>query len=97
MNCSVTIDDCIEVAGLRTTAGVRSRAETVSIENGLVAQRVLEAGAVLMGRRMSHPTPVTGTRIMQSLVVPTIPGTSVALPVAVPVVALLPWRLASLH
>ncbi len=31
------------MAGLRTTAGVRSRAETVSIENGLVTQRVLEA------------------------------------------------------
>ena len=52
---SVAIQDCIEVAGLRTTAGARSRAETVSIENGLVAQRVLEAGAVLMGKTNVSP------------------------------------------
>ena len=33
----LTIKDCIEVAGLRTTAGVKARAETISSQNGPVA------------------------------------------------------------
>jgi len=51
----LTIKDCIEVAGLRTTAGVRSRTETISAENGPVAQRVLDAGAVLIGKTNVPP------------------------------------------
>lgn len=51
----LTIKDCIEVAGLRTTAGVVDRAETISAENGPVAQRVLDAGAVLMGKTNVPP------------------------------------------
>jgi len=51
----LTIKDCIEVAGLRTTAGVIDRAETISAENGPVSQRVLDAGAVLMGKTNVSP------------------------------------------
>jgi amidase len=51
----LTIKDCIEVAGLRTTAGIVARAETISAENGPVAQRVLDAGAVLMGKTNVPP------------------------------------------
>ncbi len=51
----LTIKDCIEVAGLRTTAGVKSRAETVSSQNGPVAQRVFDAGGVLIGKTNVPP------------------------------------------
>ncbi len=51
----LTIKDCIEVAGLRTTAGVKARAETVSVTSGPVAQRVLDAGAVLIGKTNVSP------------------------------------------
>jgi amidase len=51
----LTIKDCVEVAGLRTTAGIVARAETISAENGPVAQRVLDAGAVLMGKTNVPP------------------------------------------
>lgn len=51
----VTIKDCIEVAGLRTTAGVPERADTISTQSGPVAQRVLDAGAVLIGKTNVPP------------------------------------------
>ena len=51
----LTIKDCIEVAGLRTTAGAKELAEHVSIQSGPVAQRVLGAGAVLMGKTNVPP------------------------------------------
>ncbi len=51
----LTIKDCIEVAGLLTTAGVPERAKAISVENGPVAQRVLDVGAVLMGKSNVPP------------------------------------------
>jgi amidase len=51
----LTIKDTIEVAGLRTTAGVTELAEHVSQESAPVAQRVLEAGAVLLGKTNIPP------------------------------------------
>jgi amidase len=51
----LTIKDCIEVAGLRTTAGVPERADAISTQNRPVAQRVLDAGAVLMGKTNVPP------------------------------------------
>lgn len=46
----LTIKDCIEVAGLHTTAGIKARAQTISHQNGPVAQRVFDAGGVLIGK-----------------------------------------------
>ncbi|HEV2579808.1 MAG TPA: amidase [Ktedonobacteraceae bacterium] len=51
----LTIKDCIEVAGLRTTAGVTHRANAISTQNAPVAQRVLDAGAVLIGKTNVPP------------------------------------------
>lgn len=51
----LTIKDCIEVAGLRATAGVKALAENVSTESAPVAQRVLDAGAVLLGKTNVPP------------------------------------------
>jgi amidase len=51
----LTIKDCIEVAGLRTTAGVKARAETISSQNGPVAQRIFDAGGVLIGKTNVPP------------------------------------------
>ncbi len=51
----LTIKDCIEVAGLRTTAGAKELAEHISTESGPVAQRVLGAGAVLLGKTNVPP------------------------------------------
>ena len=51
----LTIKDCIEVAGLLTTAGVPERAEAISMQNGPVAPWILDAGAVLMGKTNVPP------------------------------------------
>jgi amidase len=51
----LTIKDCIEVAGLRTTAGAKELAENVSTQSAPVAQRVLDAGAVLLGKTNVPP------------------------------------------
>ena len=51
----VAMHDCIEVAGLRTTAGVKARAETVSSQNGPVAQRIFDVGGVLIGKTNVPP------------------------------------------
>jgi amidase len=51
----LTIKDCIEVAGLRATAGAKELAEHVSTESAPVAQRVLNAGAVLLGKTNVPP------------------------------------------
>src|SRR5579864_2569346 len=51
----LTIKDCIEVAGLRTTAGVTHRADAISTQSAPVAQRVLNAGAVLIGKTNVPP------------------------------------------
>src|SRR5579885_518218 len=44
----LTIKDTIDVAGLPTTAGVTARAQAIPEQNSPVAQRVLDAGAVLI-------------------------------------------------
>jgi amidase len=51
----LTIKDCIEVAGLRTTAGARELADNISTESAPVARRVLEAGAALLGKTNIPP------------------------------------------
>ncbi|MGZ6384937.1 MAG: amidase family protein [Ktedonobacteraceae bacterium] len=51
----VTIKDCIEVAGLPTTAGVPQRAQAISTTTAPVAQSVLDAGAVLLGKTNLPP------------------------------------------
>ena len=51
----VTIKDCIEVAGLPTTAGVPQRAHAISTTTAPVAQSVLDAGAVLLGKTNLPP------------------------------------------
>src|SRR5436305_14874106 len=51
----VTIKDCIEVAGLPTTAGVPERAHLISTTTAPVAQSVLDAGAVLLGKTNLPP------------------------------------------
>ena len=51
----VTIKDCIEVAGLPTTAGVPQRAHVISTTTAPVAQSVLDAGAVLLGKTNLPP------------------------------------------
>src|SRR5579885_917727 len=51
----LTIKDTIDVAGLPTTAGVTTRAQTIPEQNSPVAQRVLEAGAVLLGKTNIPP------------------------------------------
>ncbi len=51
----LTIKDCIEVAGLRATAGVVELADHISTEHAPVARRVLDAGAVLLGKTNVPP------------------------------------------
>ncbi len=51
----LTIKDCIEVAGLRTTAGAKELAENVSTTHAPITARVLEAGAVLLGKTNVPP------------------------------------------
>jgi amidase len=51
----VTIKDCVEVAGLPTTAGVPQRAYVISTTTAPVAQSVLDAGAVLLGKTNLPP------------------------------------------
>jgi amidase len=51
----VTIKDCIEVAGLPTTAGVPQRAHVISTTTAPVAQSILDAGAVLLGKTNLPP------------------------------------------
>jgi amidase len=46
----VTIKDAIEVAGLRATAGAPEHARRVSTVTAPIAARVLDAGAVLLGK-----------------------------------------------
>lgn len=51
----VTIKDSIEVAGLPTTAGVPQRAYMISTMTAPVAQSILDAGAVLLGKTNLPP------------------------------------------
>lgn len=51
----VTIKDCIEVAGLPTTAGVPQRVGTISTTTAPVAQSILDAGAILLGKTNLPP------------------------------------------
>jgi amidase len=51
----LTIKDSIEVAGLRTTAGNTARAEVVSVEHAPLAQRLLDAGGILLGKTNVPP------------------------------------------
>jgi len=51
----LTIKDSIEVAGLRTTAGIIARAEVVSVEHAPLAQRLFDAGGILLGKTNVPP------------------------------------------
>lgn len=51
----VTIKDCIEVAGLPTTAGVPQRAHAISTTTAPVGQSILDAGAILLGKTNLPP------------------------------------------
>jgi amidase len=44
----VTIKDCLDVAGLPSTAGDPKRAQAIAAQDGPVAARVRAAGAVIM-------------------------------------------------
>jgi amidase len=46
----ITVKDCFETAGLRTTAGARELAGHVPARNAVAVQRLLDAGAVLFGK-----------------------------------------------
>ena len=51
----LTIKDSIEVAGLRTTAGIAARAEVVSVEHAPLARRLFAAGGILLGKTNVPP------------------------------------------
>ncbi|GCE46016.1 amidase [Thermosporothrix hazakensis] len=51
----LTLKDCIEVAGMRTTAGDLDKEQYVSTQTGPAAQRILDAGAVLLGKTNVPP------------------------------------------
>lgn len=51
----VTIKDCIEVAGMPTTAGVPQRASTISTTTAPIAQSILDAGTLLLGKTNLPP------------------------------------------
>ena len=51
----LTIKDTIEVAGLPATAGIAANAKRIPSKNAPVAQRVLDAGAVLLGKTNIPP------------------------------------------
>jgi len=51
----LTIKDSIEVAGLRTTAGIAARAEVVSVEHARLSQRLFDAGGILLGKTNVPP------------------------------------------
>jgi amidase len=51
----VTVKDSIEIQGLPTTVGIAERAQAIALRNGPVAQRLLAAGAVLIGKTNVSP------------------------------------------
>src|SRR2546421_3766974 len=51
----LTIKDSIEVAGLRTTAGIAARAEVISLEHAPLARRLFAAGGILLGKTNVPP------------------------------------------
>lgn len=51
----LTIKDCIEVAGLRTTAGVRRLADNVPAHDAPTAARLRAAGAIVLGKTNVPP------------------------------------------
>jgi amidase len=51
----LTIKDSIEVAGLRTTAGLAARAEIISVEHARLSRRLLAAGGILLGKTNVPP------------------------------------------
>lgn len=51
----LTIKDSIEVAGLRTTAGIAARAGVISVEHAPLAQRLFDAGGILLGKTNVPP------------------------------------------
>jgi amidase len=51
----LTIKDSIEVAGLRTTAGIAARAEVISVEHAPLARRLLAAGGILLSKTNVPP------------------------------------------
>jgi amidase len=46
----LTIKDSIEVAGLRTTAGIAARAEVISVEHARLSRRLFAADGILLGK-----------------------------------------------
>jgi amidase len=46
----VTVKDCLETAGLRTTAGAPPLADHIPAQNAVAVQRLLDAGAVVFGK-----------------------------------------------
>jgi amidase len=51
----LTIKDSIEVAGLRTTAGIAARAEVISVEHARLSRRLFAAGGILLGKTNVPP------------------------------------------
>lgn len=52
---TIVIKDSNQVAGLKSTAGISALADNVPAEDGLLAQRVFAAGAVLIGKTNIPP------------------------------------------
>ena len=51
----LTIKDSIEVAGLRTTAGIAARSEVISVEHARLSRRLFDAGGILLGKTNVPP------------------------------------------
>src|SRR5581483_10119118 len=51
----LTIKDCIDVAGLPTTAGVLDRRDALPAQDALLVQRVKDAGGVVLGKTNIPP------------------------------------------
>jgi amidase len=51
----ITIKDCFDVAGVRTTSGSRSMADRVSMEDAVAVSRLRETGAVIIGHTNVPP------------------------------------------
>lgn len=46
----IAIKDLEDIAGVKTTAGSKLRADNVATKNGIVVQRLLDAGAIILGK-----------------------------------------------
>ena len=52
------------MAGLRTTAGITARTEVISVEHAPLAQRLFDAGGILLGKTNVPPYAGGGARAM---------------------------------